>query len=434
MAVRDVVPGCVRSAAIVRSLSGARSRYTPCMVWDRRAARIAGALAALAAGGGACRSTSSVGLRDHDDARLSSVDEAANGDVGPRGRDAAEGGDRGAGDGSADEAAERSGIRDDAGAVGTDARAASDAAAGAAASTDDPMANHHEARDELLSLFAIKDFTERERQTIKPDYFLRHTFGSDGPGHMNQGNKDIAVHTISKERCLDGLKGIVLQTPEQRATCGAENMVPVWIKGKEPWFCIDIFEFPNKACELPMVWTAPTNAEKVCELQGKRLCSQTEWNVACRGDPEGGPDRRYAYGDTLDLDICLTNRSDPERRRACSARDAKTAWKTCATDTEPSGSFPECRSRFGVFDQHGNVAEVMSRRDGDTVVTQLKGSAWFYRELAREPGQPPPESTPNKAGAYPDHCNFDPRWHVEKLSSAWHVNYHLGFRCCKSIP
>lgn len=439
MAVRDVVhdlpanglvPG-LRPAENVPPLSGARSRYTRRMVWDRRAARIAGALAASAAGVVACRSTSSVGLRDHDDARLSSVDEPANGDLDGRGRDAAEGsdrdaargGDRDGGDGEADtDAAARTGIRD-AGVVGS-----SDAAG------SDPMTNHHEDRDELLSLFAIKDFTEREKQTIKPDYFLRHTFGSDGPGHMNQGNKDIAVHTISKERCLEGLKGIVLQTPEQRATCGAENMVPVWIKGKEPWFCIDIFEFPNKACELPMVWTAPTNAEKVCELQGKRLCSQTEWNVACRGDPEGGPDRRYAYGDTLDLDVCHTNRSDPARRRTCSARDAKTAWKTCATDTEPSGSFPECRSRFGVFDQHGNVAEVMSRREGDVVYTQLKGSAWFYSELAREPGQPPPESTPNKAGAYPDHCNFDPRWHVEKLSSAWHVNYHLGFRCCKSIP
>jgi hypothetical protein len=87
-----------------------------------------------------------------------------------------------------------------------------------------------------------------------------------------------------------------------------------------------------------------------------------------------------------------------------------------------------------VFDQHGNVAEVMMRREGDKVYTQLKGSAWFYNELAREPGQPVPETTTNKTGAYPDHCNFDPRWHVEPLDTAGHVNYHLGFRCCKSIP
>jgi sulfatase modifying factor 1 len=88
-----------------------------------------------------------------------------------------------------------------------------------------------------------------------------------------------------------------------------------------------------------------------------------------------------------------------------------------------------------VFDQHGNVAEVMMRRESPTqVVTQLKGSAWFYLELAKEPGEPVPESTTNKAGAHPDHCNFDPRWHVEPIDAAMHVNYHLGFRCCKSIP
>ncbi len=296
---------------------------------------------------------------------------------------------------------------------------------------DDPMANHHDSRDELLSLFQIKDFTEDEQKRIQPDRFLRGAIGPGGPGKMNQGNKAIARHTISKAQCLAGLKDIVIQTPEQRAKCGADNMVPVWIKGKDPWFCIDIFEFPNKPCELPFVWTPPTWSKKVCELQGKRLCAQTEWNIACRGDPGGGDDQRYAYGSKLDLDVCHTNL---RHRTQCNAHDAKSAYDTCTTDTEPSGSFPKCRSRFGVFDQHGNVAEVMMRRDGDQVVTQLKGSAWFYNELAREPDQPIPESTTNKAGAYPDHCNFDPRWHVEKIEEAWHVNYHLGFRCCKSIP
>lgn len=300
-----------------------------------------------------------------------------------------------------------------------------------AGSAPDPMANHHDTTDELLTLFAVKDFTEQEKKTIQPDAFLRRMFKSDGPMHANQGNKDIARHAISKEQCLEGLKGVVIQTPEQREKCGAENMVPIWVKGKEAWFCIDVFEFPNKACELPMVWTQPPLAKKVCELQGKRLCSDIEWNMACRGDPNGGDDQRYAYGDKLDLEICHTNL---RHRQPCVVQNAGTTWKTCTTDTEPSGAYPKCRSRFGVFDQHGNVAEVMMRREADRVVTQLKGSAWFYVELAKEPGQPVPESTTNKTGAYADHCNFDPRWHVETLETAMHVNYHLGFRCCKSIP
>ena len=41
------------------------------------------------------------------------------------------------------------------------------------------------------------------------------------------------------------------------------------------------------------------------------------------------------------------------------------------------------------------------RREGDQVVTQLKGSAWFYNELVREPGEPVPETTTNKDGRVP---------------------------------
>jgi hypothetical protein len=84
-----------------------------------------------------------------------------------------------------------------------------------------------------------------------------------------------------------------------------------------------------------------------------------------------------------------------------------------------------------VFDQHGNVAEEMFRKDGEAVWTQLKGSAWFYVDVGREPGKPAwhPERE-----SYPDTCNYDPRWHVEELKKSLHVNYHLGFRCCKDVP
>ncbi len=315
-----------------------------------------------------------------------------------------------------------------------DAFAASDAVASADAGDlateldaaplrSDPMDLHKETEDELLALVGLPDG--------RADSFLRATFGTEGPSQMNQGNKALSRHTTSREECMAGLAGVVLQTPEQRATCGADAMVPVWSKGKKPSYCIDVFEFPNRACELPIVWASPSAANAVCKLQGKRLCTQGEWQLACRADPDGGKDRRYAYGDVLDLDVCHTHR--PHRQR-CVPNDAKSAWATCATDTEPSGSFPRCRSRFGVFDQHGNVAEEMVRKDVDgKPASQLKGSAWFYSEVAREPDRPVPASTPYKEMAHSDTCNFDPRWHVESLDRAVHVNYHLGFRCCKSL-
>ncbi|CAN5580733.1 hypothetical protein BH09MYX1_BH09MYX1_40090 [soil metagenome] len=296
---------------------------------------------------------------------------------------------------------------------------------------EDPMANHKETREELLTLFDIRPLSDAEAKTVRADLFLSFNFGP-AVTRMNQGNKAIAKHLIGREACLRGLAGTVIQTDDQRARCGSPNMVPIYKNGdpNSAAYCIDVFEFPNRPCELPIVWAAPTHARTMCALEGKRLCTQNEWQLACRGDPSGGTDRRYAYGDELDLTVCNTNK----RRAApvaCSPVSAKLAWETCSTETEPAGSYPRCRSRFGVYDQHGNVAEIMTRIDKDgAVVSQLKGSAWFYTEVARK------HDEPQKVGGietYPDHCNFDPRWHVEPIASAWHVNYHLGFRCCKSV-
>jgi hypothetical protein len=284
---------------------------------------------------------------------------------------------------------------------------------------DDPMALHHEAPDLLRALMGNAGS-------------LALPVGAE-PWRIGQGNRSISQHSIGRRLCVEQLHDVVLQTPEQLARCGEANMVPVWDKGgsrEGARFCIDIFEFPNKACELPFVFVSPVQAKRICEAQGKRLCAQEEWNLACRGDPAGGPDRLYAYGEALDLTVCNTNKSRLGSSRPCDVSTNETLWTTCGTNTEPSGAFRRCRSRFGVFDQHGNVAEIMTRvepADGE-VKSQLKGSAFFYVEVAEKPTAPGGYWT-----KYPDHCNFDPRWHVENLETAAHMNYHLGFRCCKSV-
>ena len=191
---------------------------------------------------------------------------------------------------------------------------------------------------------------------------------------------------------------------------------------------------PNRACELPAVWGTPAGAEAICRSEGKRLCTQAEWTLACGGDPAGGPDQAYAYGERLDLDVCNTRKPHPFGPDgvtwSCSVRTAESAWDTCATDTEPAGSFPRCRSRFGVYDLHGNVAEIMTRQSEGETLTQLKGSAFFYVDVARERTA---AQTPGGRETYPDHCAYDPRWHVEKLEGSTHSNYHLGFRCCLGL-
>ncbi|HEY8038938.1 MAG TPA: SUMF1/EgtB/PvdO family nonheme iron enzyme [Polyangiaceae bacterium] len=291
--------------------------------------------------------------------------------------------------------------------------------ADAALPFDDPMALHHDQPDALRALMG-------EAASVPIPV-------GGGPWRMGQGNRAIAQHAIGRRACMEGLRDVVLQTPEQRARCGADGMVPVWERGgslETARYCIDVFEFPGLPCELPFVFVTPAQALHVCHMEGKRLCSQDEWNLACRGDPGGGRDRVYAYGDDLDLAVCNTSKSRAALRPSCDVSSNDKLWTTCGTNTEPAGAFPRCRSRFGVFDQHGNVAEIMTRfepADGK-MYSQLKGSAFFYVDVAKKPSDPG-----GYWSKYPDQCNFDPRWHVEKLEEAQHMNYHLGFRCCKTL-
>ncbi len=299
----------------------------------------------------------------------------------------------------------------------------------------DPMATHVMTQPELLKLVPMPAATS-DKAAAHRDQLLSFLI-APAPGHFNQGNVALAHHTISRAACLAGLHDVVLQTDEQRAICnGAENMVPIYSNGDphSAKTCIDIFEFPNQPCELPFVWGTPNEAETTCELQGKRLCSQSEWNLACSADPAGKEKWPYAYGDKLDLTLCNTNvphQAGPDGKAwRCSAHDAKSAWASCSTDTEPVGAFPKCKSRLGVFDQHGNVAEEMTRAEEGVILTQLKGSAFFYVDVAREPGK---AALHPERESYVDTCNYDPRWHVEELKKSLHINYHLGFRCCKGL-
>lgn len=266
---------------------------------------------------------------------------------------------------------------------------------------------HLTTQDQLFAL--LPPFEPEQRP------FLEKHIDVDRFGAMNQGNVEIARHTITRQQCLEGLRGITLQTEEQKKICGHENMVPI-----SEATCIDIFEFPNRACELPFVWAGATIANEVCKRLGKRLCKQQEWIDACSGSGEQGSVKQaYAYGDELDLTACHTNHSRKGAELICDPSTVKTTWETCATHTEPAGSFPRCRSPHGVFDLHGNVAEAMTRRDPDgKTYSQLKGSAFFYVDVTEE---------------YADRCDHNPRWHVEEMKRAWHVNYHLGFRCCADI-
>jgi formylglycine-generating enzyme required for sulfatase activity len=220
-------------------------------------------------------------------------------------------------------------------------------------------------------------------------------------------------------------------------------MVPIYAAGQSPneaRACIDQFEFPDVACEYPVVHVTAHEAVELCEAVGKRICDAHEWEGACAGNLRT-PDQEYAWGASREQMELLHNRDrevlwaygQTKDHALCATGSFKTpgcpggGYGWCGSNTYPAGAFPACVSRFGVYDQHGNVAEHMNlpMRPGELASrgglgwTEMKGSWFIFGSYE----------------AHPDDCRWRaPDWHGSRMSDpASHSNYHLGFRCCKTL-
>ncbi len=173
-------------------------------------------------------------------------------------------------------------------------------------------------------------------------------------------------------------------------------------------FCIDAFEYPNQAGAIPMVMVSWYEARRLCEIQGKRLCGDDEWTLACEG-PEGLP---YPYGWARDHTACnidhLWIRPNDELLANRSAPPAEIqAEINRLSQRVPSGSMPRCKSPYGVMDMTGNVDEwaVNVTLKGKPYQSTFKGGHWM--SAARNRCRPV-TATHDESTAY----------------------YAEGFRCC----
>jgi hypothetical protein len=107
--------------------------------------------------------------------------------------------------------------------------------------------------------------------------------------------------------------------------------------------CFDKYEFPNNQGAMPRGNVSYEQAQKLCESQGKRLCTAEEWQWACSG-LEGFS---YPYGNQMDEEICNT-------------KGAKL--------TEASGNRHQCVSKFGIYDMTGNIFEWVTGADGEPML------------------------------------------------------------------
>jgi hypothetical protein len=121
-------------------------------------------------------------------------------------------------------------------------------------------------------------------------------------------------------------------------------------------FCIDEYEFPNFNGASPSSGMTGRVAALVCDMEGKRLCTASEWGMACRG-PENAA---YVYGDHYVGGFC----NDFLMSRG-------------AGEAKASGATLGCVNGYGLYDMSGNLAEWTapeSQPDGTTVQRVRGGS------------------------------------------------------------
>ena len=106
-------------------------------------------------------------------------------------------------------------------------------------------------------------------------------------------------------------------------SCAARSSRPVRHvrrQGPHKHFCIDRYEYPNKPGAKPVVMETGTRRKRRLRGEGKRLCGDSEWTLACEGQ-ERLP---YPYGYARNADACNIDKPHPDVDEAAIAdpRDA----------------------------------------------------------------------------------------------------------------
>jgi hypothetical protein len=279
-------------------------------------------------------------------------------------------------------------------------------------------------------------------------------------------------HPTSRAKCIDKVikTGLIKPNAEYEKICGAKWMAPVLdFPGQhidQAQVCIDQFEFPDIPCEYPIVWTPAATAKQICESMGKRVCNSHEWEGSCAGAMDNKDPYLFKYASLQDRkNIYNKNREivwafqwDPSLTQVTDTREVcgvyspndqelsspmkenpskyysslgkstqcKPDYQTCGTNTWPAGFKYKCRTELGVYDLHGNVAEVMSFPTSPAGIahgtvtdhTERKGSFFVYR----------------KGIGYPDDCRVrQPYEHFGEYAKDKMAFYQEGFRCCKDV-
>jgi len=273
---------------------------------------------------------------------------------------------------------------------------------------------------------------------------------------IGQGNPAVTQHPVTPDECMVKLKksNISYENAGFEKICKAKYMAPLYDPSKQKpenaQACIDQFEFPDIPCTYPVVWVKAREAAEICWAMGKRLCDAHEWEGACAGDLEppdyhfdllkaldpeeaihrmrhmhnraDAPTKSWSYGPTYQTGICATG---SKKTPGCNGG----SWTGCGSNTYPTGDFPACKSSLDVYDLNGNAAEHMNLPLNESEMSSLGSKTLGYTEMKCS------WFVFDTYRAHDDWCRWRaPFWHGTRVMDEHsHANYHLSFRCCKTI-
>jgi formylglycine-generating enzyme required for sulfatase activity len=114
-----------------------------------------------------------------------------------------------------------------------------------------------------------------------------------------------------------------------------------------PPYWIDRYPYPNVVGERPLSDVSWYEAATRCRALGKRLCTEAEWERACKGPEE----HRYSYGDEYEEGRCHTGVMEEAGH---------------AMPLAQIGEKVACVSGFGVYGMLGNVNEWVADIRGES--------------------------------------------------------------------
>ena len=199
----------------------------------------------------------------------------------------------------------------------------------------------------LESLRSMRIDNNRSQLTFIPLYIGDYQFRALVTDGLDTATAELVVHVVGDRDPPEG------------------GMATLTLPGGST-YQIDVYEFPNRKGEIPLLAESWFQAALTCDSLGKRLCTPAEWVHACRG--EDGD--LFSSPDDPDL---FDGR--PFGRRFCNTQGSAVAGNNLE-DLAASGSFANCFSWAGVYDLCGNAGEwLLSTNDaGESVGRRILSS------------------------------------------------------------